>query len=145
MEGHRNFGPNVKEEISFTKQSDATDDHIYLNPFTEIPIKTNPFLETERLLPVEFPYKQTFTFSAKIKLPEGWQLEEMPKSIRISAADKSLAGHVLYESSDDGVISINYMFRLSNVTYDKDQYSTLRELFELFASRSKDMLVIKKK
>ena len=144
MDGHRDFAPHVQEVINFTRQGNATDDHIYLNPLTEIPVTSNPFLETERLLPVEFPYKQTFTLSVQLTLPDGWQLEELPKSTKITAADKSLAGHILYESTDEHTVTIHYQFRLSNVTYDKTQYDTLKELFDIFANRAKDILVIKK-
>ena len=144
MDGHRDFAPHVQEVINFTRQGNATDDHIYLNPLTEIPVTSNPFLETERLLPVEFPYKQTFTLSVQLTLPDGWQLEELPKSTKITAADKSLAGHILYESTDEHTVTIHYQFRLSNVTYDKTQYDTLKQLFDIFANRAKDILVIKK-
>ena len=144
MEGHRDFAPAVKEVVNFTRQGEASGDHIYLNPFMGVPVTSNPFLEKERLLPVEFPYKEVYSMNMKIKLPEGWILEEMPKSLKITTEDKSLAGHILYESSGEGVVTINYLFRLSNVTYNKDQYDTLRQLFDLLSSRSKDMLIIKK-
>ena len=144
MEGHRDFAPAVKEVVNFTRQGEASGDYIYLNPFMGVPVTSNPFLETERLLPVEFPYKEVYSMNMKIKLPEGWSLEEMPKSLKITTEDKSLAGHILYESSGEGVVTINYLFRLSNVTYNKDQYDTLRQLFDLLSSRSKDMLIIKK-
>ena len=93
---------------------------------------------------MEFPYKQTFTLSVQLTLPDGWQLEELPKSTKITAADKSLAGHILYESTDEHTVTIHYQFRLSNVTYDKTQYDTLKQLFDIFANRAKDILVIKK-
>jgi len=144
MKGHRDFAPDVSEVIKFTKQGDATDDHIYINTFTEIPITSNPFLETERLLPIEFPYKQFFSMSIRLTLPDGWKIEEMPKSTRISTADKSLSGHVLYEKTDENGIAIQYQFRLNGVTYKKDNYETLKQLFEHLAHCSKDMLVIKK-
>ena len=41
-------------------------------------------------------------------------------------------------------MTIHYQFRLSNVTYDKTQYDTLKQLFDIFANRAKDILVIKK-
>lgn len=145
MEGHRNFGPNVTEVIGFTKRGDTTDDHIYINPFIDLPITKNPFTEKERLLPVEFPYKETYNMTFLLTLPEGWQLEEKPENIRISAADKSVTGHILYESVDERIVSITYQFRLNNLCFEKEQYDMLRQLFEQFANHSKDMLVIKKK
>lgn len=143
MTGHRDFCPNLQEVIDFTRQGDVTADHIYINPFTEIPITTNPFLEADRLLPVEFPYKQTYSMSIKLAIPEGWELEEMPKSIKISTQDNSITGHILCEVTDENMVAIQYQFRLSRISYTHSQYETLKQLFELFASRSKDMLVFK--
>lgn len=145
IEGYRDFIPQVTEVIDFTKQGDTTEDHIYINPFIGIPITNNPFTEKERLQPVEFPYKETFGMTLQLTLPEGWQLEEKPENIRITAADKSMAGHILYESVGENVVNITYQFRLNKVCYENSQYDMLKQLFEHFANRSKDMLVIKKK
>ncbi len=145
IEGHRSFLPSVTEVINFTKQGDVTDDHIYINPFTELPITSNPFTEKERLLPVEFPCRNTFNAYVQLTLPEGWQLEEMPKSVNVSTPDKSASGRINYGITDDKTITINFQFRLGNVYYDHQQYDMLCQLFDLFASRGKDMLVIKKK
>jgi hypothetical protein len=145
MEGHRDFAPNVTEVISFTKQGDVTDDHIYINPFTELPITVNPFTEKERLLPVEFPCRNTFNAFVQLTLPEGWQLEEMPKSVTVSTPDKSASGRINYGIADGNTVTINYQFRLASVCFDHKQYGMLSQLFDIFASRSKDMLVVTKK
>jgi hypothetical protein len=144
LTGHREFSPTVKEVFNFTKQGEVASDHIYINPFTDFPIRNNPFVEAVRQLPVEFPYKQTFSMNIRLVLPEGWKLEEEPKSSRITTEDKSISGHILYEVKDEHLLSIQVQFRLSDVTYYKAKYDTLRQLFDLFASRSKDMLVLKK-
>ena len=144
MTGHRGYMANVREEMTFTKQGEVASDHIYINPFTDFPIRNNPFLEAERPLPVEFPCRQAFSMTILIQLPEGWQLEDKPKSTRITTEDKSIGGHILYEVTEDHQLSIQVQFRQSNVTYYKDKYEILRQLYDLFANRSKDMLVLKK-
>ena len=144
MTGHRDYAANVKEEMTFIKQGDVASDHIYFNPFTDFPIRNNPFLETERQLPVEFPCKQTFSMAIRLELPEGWQMEEEPKSTKITTEDKSISGHILYEVTDGHLLSIQVQFRQSCVTCYKDKYDTLRQLYDLFSNRSKDMLVLKK-
>ena len=144
MTGHREYTANVKEVIKFTKQGEVASDHIYINPFTVFPIRNNPFLETERLLPVEFPCKKTFSMTIRLALPEGWNLDEKPKNTRMMTEDKSISGHILYEVTDEHQLSIQIQFRLSSVTYYKSKYETLRQLFDLFSNRSKDMLVLKK-
>lgn len=144
MEGHRSFSPSVTEIINFTKQGDVTDGHIYINPFTELPITSNPFTEKERLLPVEFPCRNSFNAYVQLTLPDGWQLEEMPKSVNVSTPDKSASGRINYGITDENTITINFQFRLSNICYNHQQYDMLRQLIDIFASRGKDMLVIKK-
>ena len=144
MSGHREYTANIKEEMKFTKHGEVTSDHIYLNPFTDFPILSNPFLEAERLLPVEFPCKQTFSMTIRLQLPKGWKLEDEPKSTKMTTEDKSISGHILYEITDEQLLSIQVQFRQSHVTYYKNEYETLRQLYDLFSNRSKDMLVLKK-
>lgn len=144
MVGHREYAASVKEEMKFTKQGEVTSDHIYINPFTDFPIRNNPFLETERLLPVEFPSKQTFSMTIRLMLPEGWKLEDMPKSTKIATEDKSISGHILYQISDEHLLSIQVQFRQSSMIYYKDRYDILRQLYDLFYNRSKDMLILTK-
>ena len=145
IEGHHDFSPSVTEVINFTKQGETADDHIYINPFTALPINSNPFTEKGRLLPVEFPCRSTFNAYVQLTLPDGWQLDEMPKSVNVTTPDKSASGRINYALSGGNTITINYQFRINNVCYDHEQYDMLSQLFDIFANRGKDMLVIKKK
>ena len=142
--GHRSFAPNVKETIEFTKSGSATADHIYICPYTEIPIHNSPFINEERLLPVEFPFKQLFNMTIHLTLPKGWELEEIPQKIRITTADNSISGHIAYELASNEMLTIQYHFKLNDVLYTSDKYDSLKQLFDLFASRSKDVIVLKK-
>ena len=144
MTGHRQFGPSVRENIAFTRRADATADHIYFSPFTGTPITSNPFVEQERRLPVEFPCRQNYNMTIRLTLPDGWLIEEMPKSTRVTTADRSITGQLLFEAADEHTLTIHYQFRLSELVYTSDNYDTLRQLFDLFASRSKDVVVIKR-
>lgn len=143
--GHKGFMPAVNEVVKFSKQGEVASDHIYINPFTAYPIRTNPFLEAERLLPIEFPCRQSFSLTMRLKLPEGWALEELPKSTRITSEDKSMSGQITYNLASEDQLSVQVQFRLGNVIYAANKYKTLREMFDQLASRSKDMLVLKKK
>ena len=130
--------------MKFAKQGEVASDHIYINPFMDFPIHNNPFLEAERLLPVEFPCKQSFNMTIRLKLPEGWKLEDEPKSTKITTEDKSVSGQIMYEVSDENLLTIQVQFRQSSLVYYKDNYDTLRQLYDLFSIRGKDMLVLKK-
>ena len=46
----------IEEEFDFVLQTDQTDSHLYINPMLFPQLKSNPFIQTERVLPIEFPY-----------------------------------------------------------------------------------------
>ena len=51
----------IEEEFDFVLQTDQTDSHLYINPMLFPQLKSNPFIQTERVLPIEFPYPYKFT------------------------------------------------------------------------------------
>jgi hypothetical protein len=144
MTGHKEFSPTVKETIHFKKIGDLAGDVMYINPFPDIPIRNSPYLSSERLLPVEFPFKQFFSMNIRMKLPSSWELDEIPERIMVASSDNTISGHIAYDLASSDVLTIQYLFKLNNVLYTSDKYDTLKQLFDLFASRSKDMLVLKK-
>ena len=142
--GHKEFSPTVKETIHFKKSGDLAGDVMYINPFPDIPIRNSPYLSSERLLPVEFPFKQFFSMNIRMKLPSSWELDEIPERIMVASSDNTISGHIAYDLASSDVLTIQYLFKLNNVLYTSDKYDTLKQLFDLFASRSKDMLVLKR-
>jgi hypothetical protein len=144
MTGHKEFSPTVKETIHFKKIGDLAGDVMYINPFPDIPIRNSPYLSSERLLPVEFPFKQFFSMNIRMKLPSSWELDEIPERIMVASSDNTISGHIAYDLASSDVLTIQYLFKLNNVLYTSDKYDTLKQLFDLFASRSKDMLVLKR-
>ena len=144
MTGHKEFSPTVKETIHFKKIGDLAGDVMYINPFPDIPIRNSPYLSSERLLPVEFPFKQFFSMNIRMRLPSSWELDEIPERIMVASSDNTISGHIAYDLASSNVLTIQYLFKLNNVLYTSDKYDTLKQLFDLFASRSKDMLVLKR-
>lgn len=51
----------IEEEFDFVLQVNRTDNHLYINPMLFPQLKSNPFIQTERVLPIEFPYPYKFT------------------------------------------------------------------------------------
>lgn len=144
MEGHRTFAPEVREHMQFVSQAEATADHIYYSPFTEVPIKSNPFIAEDRTLPVEFSYRQSYSMNIHLSLPDGWQMEEIPQNANITTYDRSITCQIAYEKVDEKSLNIQYQFRLARLNYDSKQYPTIKQLYDLLVNRNKDVIVLKK-
>ena len=142
LNGKTDFSPRVSETMEFTRQCDATDDRIYVNPLILVPMKETPFKDETRELPVEFPYKQAETMNTMITLPEGYQVEEAPKPIILKA--DGLTVRIMGTVSDDNVVQMQYKMNLSKLFYSNAEYQDLKAFFDQVVEHNKNMLVIKK-
>ena len=135
------FTPMLEEQITFTKQCDATGDIIYLNPLVFIPLKESPFTAAERSLPIEFPYKQSETISVNIKLPEGYALEEMPKPtiMKFDGINVRIASSI-----NDNHISTMFKFNIEKTFYTPAEYQELKAFFDHLAECNNSIITIKK-
>ena len=60
------------------------EDIIYFNPLLSEAIKENPFKSEDRLYPVEMPYCSDETYVLNMEIPNGYIIDELPKSARVN-------------------------------------------------------------
>lgn len=143
QEDGNTFAPAAVETITFSKQGEVSNGHIYISPFCMPPMEENPFTAKERLMAVEFPYRQSEQIIVNITLPNGWIMEDGPKQTSASTTDRSVSGRLL-TSTDDGKVQVQYQFNVNSMTIPSSNYPALQQMFELFTEHSKDLLVIKR-
>ena len=141
LEGRNDFSPTVKEEMTFTKQCDAAGDIIYLNPFIFIPQHESPFTAAERILPIEFPYKQAEMQNVMITLPEGYVVEEAPKPIiiKLDGATARIVCNV-----NGNVLNVQYVMNIDKTFFASTQYQDLKAFFDKLVESNKHIITVKK-
>lgn len=141
LEGCHDFSPTVKEEMTFTKQCDTAGDMIYLNPLVFVPQRESPFTAAERILPIEFPYKQIEVQNVIIMLPEGYVVEEVPKPIiiKFDGATARIACNI-----NDNVVSVQYKMNLDKTFFASTQYQDLKSFFDKLVESNKQIITLKK-
>ena len=137
------FAPSATETLEFSRQGEVSNGHIYVSPFCMPPMSTNPFTATERLMPVEFPYLQSEQVVVNITLPKGYVMEDGPKQTSATTPDKGLSGRLL-TTTGDGKVQVQYQFSINAIVHPNSNYPALRQMFEMFAEHSKDLLVVKR-
>lgn len=131
------------ESIEFTKDMDATDDHIYFTPLLFTPLKDSPFKESKRTLPVEFPNTSNVTINCIYDIPEGYTVEECPQNVRLKNGDNSL-DCIVYTVQKGNQIIVKYSFKLTKQIFSCDEYEDLKKFFDDLVSRNKEVIVLKK-
>ena len=133
----------IEEEFDFVLQTDRTDDHLYINPMLFPHLKSNPFIQTERVLPIEFPYPYKFTMLTTLTLPEGYEVEETPQPQVIRTQGDGLQCKYMIQRQGN-TISLNYIFYLKEPIFLTEQYKQLQELWTKVIEKNNEILVLKK-
>jgi hypothetical protein len=117
----------------------------YVNPFFGEAYKSNPFTAAERYYPVEMPYTIDETLVFSFVIPEGYVVDEMPKSLRM-ALDEQGSGKFEYLISEaGGTISMRTKLSLKKAFYLPEEYELLREFFNQVVKKEAEQIVLKKK
>lgn len=133
----------IEEEFDFVLQTDQTDSHLYINPMLFPQLKSNPFIQTERVLPIEFPYPYKFTMLTTLTLPEGYEVEETPQPQVIRTQGDGLQCKYMIQRQGN-TISLNYIFHLKEPIFLTEQYKQLQELWTKAIEKNNALIVLKK-
>ena len=142
-----NTDKRVTLEYDFTKKDVITgDEYIYFNPLILPLYEESPFKAEERKLPVEFSYPYDKRYVVNIDIPEGYQVEELPTSTRVSINDQNdiTYQYLITEYKETGRISISLQFALNRIIYLQNEYPALRDFFLYLATSNNEQVVLKK-
>jgi hypothetical protein len=123
----------------------ASSDVIYLNPMLGEGYKDNPFKADNRLFPVEMPSAIDKTHIASIQVPEGYVVDELPKSVRVKLNEADEGGFEYIINASENVVTLNTRLYLKKATFLPQQYEDLREFFNFVVGKQKEQIVFKKK
>ncbi len=119
-------------------------DLIYIKPSLKTDFDVNPFKQPKREYPVEFPYPFKDQFILNLTIPDGYAIEEIPKSIRINLPENG--GTFQYISSVTGnIIQLVIKIQLDKLRFDPEDYDIVKEFFNQIATKSAEQIVLKKK
>lgn len=120
------------------------EDIIYFNPMLSEGLKKNPFASAERLYPVEMPYRTKELYTFNMEIPEGYFVEELPKSSRVKFnEDEGMFEYII--DKDDKYIQLRCILSLEKTSYLPEDYESLRDFFSYVVKKEAEQIVFKKK
>ena len=139
----KGLGSKCNEQIDFSGEFLTNDDHIYLNPMIFPDETETPFTNTTRKFPVEFPYAQLVSINATLTIPEGYLVEELPQSARVTMNQNELTFNYIIRQKENKV-TIQYRASINTPFIASEQYEELRSFWEEMVNRNNQQIVLKK-
>lgn len=137
------FSPNVTENFEFDKQASVNNQLIYVNPMLFLHTSKCPFIQEERQLPLEMPYTERLSLAVFLEIPDGYAIDELPKSMNIKTEDGQ--GYCRYNIGQQGSqIKLTYFFAFDKLVHLADEYKAVKSFWEMVAEKNNEILVLKK-
>lgn len=116
---------------------------MYLDPLVFGKVSENPFKADERQFPINFGTPVTDVLTYKIKIPEGYSVEEIPERMAIGLPNN--AGRFIYNVQALGeYISINSQLKITNTIFPAEQYPYLKAFYAQVSSKHAEQIVLRK-
>ena len=132
----------IKYDFDLISQKE---DIIYLNPMFGEGYKENLFKSAERVYPVEMPFTMDETFNLQLEVPQGYVVDELPKSIIVKLNEEDEGSFEYLISQSGGNISFRSRIKMNRANFLPEEYEMLREFFSLVVKKQAEQIVFKKK
>ncbi|HEY6899901.1 MAG TPA: DUF3858 domain-containing protein, partial [Puia sp.] len=127
-----------------TIKPDPASPTFYFNPMLSEAYKENPFKAAERVYPVEMPGAIDETYILNMDIPEGYDVDELPKSAKVVYnEDEGFFEYMLVKNADN--IQFRVRLQLKKANFKPEDYNTLREFFGFIVKKESEQIVFKKK
>lgn len=120
------------------------DDYLYVQPILF------PFLDKgladvdQRLYPIDFAYPRQERYITNITMPEGYVLDELPESQRVSSEDGTIGCTFAVEDKGDNVLSLNFTVDIKKTVYAPSEYLAIKKIFKMIIDFQESTIVLKR-
>lgn len=118
-------------------------DLIYLSPGVGLYRTSNPFVSSERKLPINFHFPFEETMVLKYKIPQGYEVHELPQNkIQRSLEGKAMFVYSISQLGDE--LLINTRLIIGQTLFTPDNYAALKEFYDIVVGKSGEKIILKK-
>jgi len=134
----------MRESFVFSHEPSSSGEFLFLDPFFLSNFRKNPFIDSARQTSIDFISRQYMMTSMIINLPPSYEIDFVPKNIKLRMADSSILFLRNIRIMDHSVHFLNVMEVLYPL-FETDEYPGLRDFFTRMYAMLAEQIVLKKK
>lgn len=116
---------------------------IYFTPIMVRLFDENPFKIKERYYPVDMPYPIKERFIMNLEIPDGYEIEELPKAIKASLPDNG--GFFQFTARQvQGNVQVSSSVQLNQLRYEPVEYGALRHFIDVILEKQSEQIVLRR-
>jgi len=131
-----------KYDFVLENELEEGDELIHFSPILFPDFKENPFVKDHREFSIDFQYPYSLYYTYIYTIPEGYVIDEIPQTVRVSNVDQSI--NLLYSvSANKTTITVMQKFDIKNTIYFPQQYEDIKSFFDYFISQQSKPILLK--
>lgn len=138
-----NLPVNEKMQITLKNFTDGFSDQIRIHPMIFNRISENPFKAVQRVYPIDFTVASDRKMLVNIQIPEGYQIEQLPKSARISMPENGMQ-FIIQTAKTSNNIQIMYRHSINKPVFYQTEYELLKGFYDEMIKKESEMIILKK-
>lgn len=136
--------PEFNATFDIQSNSDMSGTIVYLNPFIFPFFTENPFKLQERSYPVDFGYKDIYSYMVKINIDDSYVIKEVPEKLNLSLPNNTGSVTSNFMVNNNTVIGI-FKLSFNEAIYNASYYVYLKKLMESAVNTQKNTIIVLEK
>ena len=117
---------------------------IYFSPLIGAGWRKNPFEAADRKYPIELPHAIDELYILSMDLPQGYTVDELPKSVRLALnGDQGQFEYLVANEGDK--IQLRCRLRINKAWFPAEDYGSIRDFFAFVVKKEAEQIVLKRK
>jgi hypothetical protein len=122
----------------------SDENYIYFKPnLFASDYNNNDFLSEHRYSDIDFGYQSSSALNGIYKIPAGYKIDAMPKSVSMAMTDNSIVFKRMVVAQDDKVV-VRYSLSYRKSLFFKENYTELHEFYKKMNEMLNEQIVLKK-
>ncbi|WP_108808334.1 DUF3857 domain-containing protein [Aquimarina spinulae] len=145
VKGVNEAGKGVSESFNFISydQVESIENEMYFSPLLFLRDKENVFKSSNREYPIDFGYGFTNAYMLSIKIPEGYEVVELPKSGAFKMPE-NIGAFSFRSNITNGMIQIVVNETVNVAFLSSNYYLALKEFYNQIIEKENEQVVLKK-
>ncbi|QQU02850.1 DUF3857 domain-containing protein [Myroides odoratus] len=134
---------NLRFSFEKPKFASKIGNELYLNPMQFYDLKSNPFKLEVRTMPISFTFPKIDLYKVTVKVPMGYEVEYLPKTLELVDATVGLKA-VYKVEREDNTLHCSLEFARSLLTIEPSNYNKVKDFYEKLVNKLEDQIIFKK-
>ncbi|MGN6803665.1 MAG: DUF3857 domain-containing protein [Ginsengibacter sp.] len=134
----------LQQKFEFKAPLNSSGDYTYFSLNLFQGLEKNPFIADERKTDIDFNFPKSYIIVGKINIPDGYEFEGLPKSIKMITPDTSIVMQRILQP-EPNAIDFRITLDFTRSVYAASDYGFFHEFYKQLFNKLNEQIVIKKK